>query len=288
MVKFDKMVKKGSSVRRVGLIGVGRMGEPMGRHWLEAGCSLATFDPNPNAAQSLVAAGATMCAAPKAVAEQSDVIIVLVGYPSQVAECMNGADGILAGLRKDAVVVISSTTEPLQVQELAKAARARGGDVLDAPIARGEPAAHAGNVLWFVGGEAATLERARDVLAMSGPDIHHVGDAGAGQVAKAINNMLLWAAVVSNREALQLAAAFDVNEERLRKALLDSSAASWAMAHWDMMEHSPWAHKDMVLTTAMGDQAGLSLPLAGLLREAVKEKWAERDVELPPPGAARR
>jgi 3-hydroxyisobutyrate dehydrogenase-like beta-hydroxyacid dehydrogenase len=192
--------------RRVGLIGVGRMGEPMGRHWLQAGCALATFDPNPGAAQSLVAAGATMCVTPKAVAEASDVIVVLVGYPAQVAECMNGSDGILAGL-----------------------------------------------VLWFVGGEAATLERAR-----------------------------------ANREALQLAASFNVDADRLRAALLDSSAASWAMAHWDMMEHSPWAHKDMVLTTAMGDQAGLSLPLAGLLREAVKEKWAERDVELPPPGAARR
>lgn len=276
------------SDRRVGLIGVGRMGEPMGRHWLRHGCSLATYDPDPKAAQALADGGAVACATPKGVAEASDVIVVLVGHPPQVDACMNGADGILAGLRKDAVVVISSTTEPLQVRELAKAARARGGDVLDAPIARGEPAAHKGDVLWFVGGDAATLERARDVLAMNGPDIHHVGDTGAGQVAKAINNMLLWAAVVSNREGLALAASFGVDEQRLRTALLDSSAASWAMARWDMMEHSPWAHKDMVLTTAMGDQAGLSLPLAGLLRECVKEKWAERDVELPPPGAARR
>jgi 3-hydroxyisobutyrate dehydrogenase-like beta-hydroxyacid dehydrogenase len=277
-----------SAGRRVGLIGVGRMGEPMGRHWLHANCSLATYDPDAKAAQVLVEAGATACATPKAVAEVSDVVIVLVGYPAQVDACMNGADGILAGLRKDAVVVISSTTEPLQVRELQKAARERGGDVLDAPIARGEPAAHKGNVLWFVGGDAATLERARDVLAMNGPDIHHVGGAGTGQVAKSINNMLLWAAVVSNREALLLADAFDVDVDRLRTALLDSSAASWAMAHWDMMEHSPWAHKDMVLATAMGDQAGLSLPLSGLLRESVKDKWRERDVELPPPGAARR
>ena len=260
----------------------------MGKHWLNAGCALATYDPVPQAAQSLAALGATACASPAAVAAVSDVIVVLVGFPAQVDACMNGADGILSALQPGAIVVISSTTEPLQVQTLAAAARERGGDVLDAPIARGEPAAHSGNVLWFVGGEAATLERARDVLAMSGPDIHHVGGPGAGQVAKSINNMLLWAAVVSNREALQLAAAFDVDEGRLRTALLDSSAASWAMAHWDMMEHSPWAHKDMVLTSHMGDQAGLLLPLTGLLREAVKEKWFERDIELPPPGAARR
>ena len=212
--------------------------------------------------------------------------MVLVGYPAQVDACMHGSDGILAGLRKDAVVVISSTTEPLQVQELAATARECGGDVLDAPIARGEPAARIGDVLWFVGGEPLTLERARDALAINGPDIHHVGGVGAGQVAKSINNMLLRAAVVSNREALLLAKAFGVDEHRLRTALLDSSAASWAMAHWDMMEHSPWAHKDMALTTSMGDQAGLSLPLAGLLREAVKDKWFERDVELPPSGAA--
>ena len=237
------------SGRRVGLIGVGRMGEPMGKHWLAAGCSLATYDPNPAAAQSLVALGATACDSPKAVAEVSDVIVVLVGYPPQVDACMNGADGVFAGVRKDAIIVISSTTEPLQVQQLAAAARERGADVLDAPIARGEPAAHRGNVLWFVGGEPATLERARDVLAMNGPDIHLVGGPGTGQVAKGINNMLLWAAVVSNREALLLAEAFGVDEDKLRTALLDSSAASWAMAHWEMMEHSPWAHKDMVITT---------------------------------------
>ncbi len=260
----------------------------MGKNWLNAGCSLASYDPNPDAAESLVRSGAMVCESPKAVAQASDVIIVLVGYPPQVEACMLGPNGVFAGIRKDAIVVISSTTEPLQVQQLAKVAREHGADLLDAPIARGEPAARTGNVLWFVGGDPATLERARDVLTMNGPDIHHVGDVGAGQVAKGINNMLLWAAVISNREALLLADAFGLDEHRLRTALLDSSAASWAMAHWDMMEHSPWAHKDMVITTGMGDQAGLSLPLAGLLREAVKDKWKERDVELPPPGAARR
>ncbi len=276
------------SARRVGLIGVGRMGERMGKHWLNAGCELFTYDPDPTAAQSLVPLGAKACASPKAVAEASEVIVVLVGYPPQVDACMHGAGGVFAGIRNDAIVVISSTTEPVQVQELAKAARERGADVLDAPIARGEPAAEKANVLWFVGGEAVTLERARDVLAINGPDIHLVGGVGTGQVAKGINNMLLWAAVNSNREALLLAEAFGVDEHKLRTALLDSSAASWAMANWEMMEHSPWAHKDMVITTAMGDQAGLVLPLAGLLRELNKQKWKERDIELPPPGAAKR
>jgi 3-hydroxyisobutyrate dehydrogenase-like beta-hydroxyacid dehydrogenase len=276
------------SVLRVGLIGAGRMGEPMARFWLDAGHPVATYDPRPEAARELVARGATHEASPAAVAARSDVIVVLVGYPADVDACMDGDDGVLAGLRPGGIVVVSSTTEPEQVQRLAVAARARGGDLLDAPIARGEPAAHAGNVLWFVGGAAGALERARDVLAACGPDIHHVGDVGAGQVAKAINNMLLWAAVVSNREGFALAAAFGVDEERLRAALLDSSAASWAMAHWSMMDRTPWAHKDLVLTTAMADQAGLSLPVTGLLRECVKERWTERAVELPSPGAARR
>jgi 3-hydroxyisobutyrate dehydrogenase-like beta-hydroxyacid dehydrogenase len=273
---------------RVGLIGVGRMGEPMARHWLRAGFPVATYDPRRDAARELVALGATSEATPAAVAARSDVTIVLVGYPAQVDACADGPDGVLAGLPPGGIVVVSSTTAPEQVQRLAAAARERDADVLDAPIARGEPAAHAGNVLWFVGGESATLERARAVLAAAGPDVHHVGAVGAGQVAKAINNMLLWAAVVSNREALELAAAFGVDEGRLRTALLDSSAASWAMAHWDMMDVTPWAHKDLVLTTAMADQAGLSLPLAGLLRERVKERWSERGVELPGAGAASR
>lgn len=277
-----------SGGRRVGLIGVGRMGVPMGKRWLAAGHALAAYDAKAEAVQTLVALGGTAHASPAAVAAGSDVTVVLVGFPNEVDACMHGADGILAGVQPGGTVIISSTTEPAQVQELATAVRGRGGDLLDAPVARAEQAAHTGNILWFVGGAVATLERARDVMAVCGPDIHHVGDVGAGQVAKAINNMLLWAAVISNREAFALAEAFNVEAAPLREALLDSSAASWAMAHWDLMENTPWAHKDMVLMTAMGDQAGLSLPLAGLLRERIKERWSERHVQLPPPGAARR
>jgi 3-hydroxyisobutyrate dehydrogenase len=174
------------------------------------------------------------------------------------------------------------------VRDLAQTIRSRGGDLLDAPIARAEQAAHTGGLLWFAGGAAETLERCCDVMAVCGPDIFHVGDVGAGQVAKAINNMLLWAAVVSNREAFALAASFGVEEAPLRKALLESSGASWAMAHWNLMENTPWAHKDMVLFSGMADQAGLSLPLAGLLRERIKDRWNERGINLPPPGATRR
>jgi 3-hydroxyisobutyrate dehydrogenase-like beta-hydroxyacid dehydrogenase len=260
----------------------------MGTRWLDAGYAVAVFDSQPAAVQTLVAAGATAHDSPASVAAASDVVVILVGYPPEVDDCMNRADGVLAGLQSGGIVVISSTTDPTQVQELARAVRSRGGDLLDAPIARAEQAAYAGNVLWFAGGAAVTLDRVRDVLAVCGPDIHHVGDVGAGQVAKAVNNMLLWAAVVSNREAFALAASFNVEEVPLRKALLDSSGASWAMAHWDLMENTPWAHKDMVLLTAMGDQAGLSLPLSGLLRERIKERWSERNINLPPAGAARR
>jgi 3-hydroxyisobutyrate dehydrogenase-like beta-hydroxyacid dehydrogenase len=277
-----------SAVRRVGLIGAGRMGKPMGSRWLEAGYALAVFDAQPAAMQPLVAAGATAHESPAAVAAASDMVVILVGYPPEVEDCMNRADGVLAGLQTDGVVIISSTTDPTQVQELARAVRSRGGDLLDAPIARAEQAAYVGNVLWFAGGTASTLDRAHDMMAVCGPDIHHVGDVGAGQVAKAVNNMLLWAAVISNREAFALAASFNVEEDPLRTALLDSSGASWAMAHWELMGNTPWAHKDMVLFTSMGDQAGLSLPLAGLLRERIKERWNERRINLPPPGAARR
>lgn len=265
---------------RVGLIGVGRMGEPMARHWLAAGHQVATYDPRSEAVAEIVKRGATAEASPADVARASDVIVVIVGYPPQVDAAMEGDDGVLAGIGPGAIVVISSTTSPGQVKRLAVLCEGRSASLLDAPVARGEPAARNANLLWFAGGEASVLERARPVLAVCGPDVHHVGGNGAGQVAKALNNMLLWAAVVSNREALAVADAFDLDQERLRTALLDSSAASWAMSHWDMMEYTPWAHKDMVLTLEMADEAGLSLPLAGLLRESVKDRWRERGVEI--------
>ena len=272
----------------MGLIGIGRMGEPMGRLWLKAGHELATYDPHPPAANALTAEGASAKGSAAEVAANSDVTVVVVGYPAQVDACMSNTDGVLAGLQRDGIVVISSTTEPAQVQRLAIDVRKRGGDLIDAPLGRGEPAAHSGDILWFAGGDVATIERARPALAVCGPDVERVGDVGAGQVAKSINNMLLWAAVTSNREAIELARAFNIDEKRLREVLLNSSAASWAMEHWDMMHRTPWAHKDLLLTTQMGDQAGLSLPLAGLLRELVKHNWDAREVELPPPGAATR
>ena len=252
----------------------------MARHWLQAGHAVATYDPISDAAKEIVKLGATAEASPAAVARRSDLVVVIVGYPPQVDAAMLGADGVLAGINPGGIVVVSSTTSPTQVKALAIACAEREAALLDAPVARGEPAAQAANLLWFVGGDAAMLERARPALSVCGPSIHHVGDVGAGQVAKALNNMLLWAAVVSNREALAVADAFGLDPERLRTALLDSSAASWAMAHWEMMENTPWAHKDMVLTLELGDEAGLMLPLAGLLREQVKDRWRERRVEI--------
>lgn len=255
---------------RVGILGCGRMGRPMGGHWLKAGFSLTAYDPIPAATEELARAGARIAGSPRELAQTTDVAVVMVGFAAEVETCLRGADGFFAGAGPGATVVIGSTVQPELVQALAAEADGRGIKLIDAPMARGERGAVEANLLWFVGGAAEDLERCRPVLAACGGDIHHLGKAGSGQVAKAINNLLLWVALVGDHEAFELADAYGVEREALRECLLQSSGANWALSKWADMQNIPWAQKDMTIALEMSDHSRLSLPLCGLVREQVK------------------
>lgn len=264
----------------VGLIGAGRMGLPIVGHLVRKGFTTLATDLNP-AREALVAlCGAGWTASNAELAQRSDVILVCVGFDAEVRALL--ADGgPLRQARPGSIVAILSTVRPETVQELAAAMATdkTGLHVVDSTVCRGGEAADKGTLLSFVGGPAAVVERLRPVLRAYSADVVHTGGVGTAQVAKAANNLILWACLVANHEALALAKTYGMDIDVLRDALMISSAENHALEVWGKQTMA-WAEDDMVIVQEMAAKAGLSLPQAGLNREicrALKPKRYQLD-----------
>jgi 3-hydroxyisobutyrate dehydrogenase-like beta-hydroxyacid dehydrogenase len=188
-------------------------------------------------------------------------MLVCVGYDRELRE-------LFAKMKpaKDAIVAVLSTVNPRTVQALAKEAQARGFHLVDSTVCRGGRAADEGTLLSFVGGPAAVVARLTPVLRAYSSDVVHSGEVGSAQVAKAANNLVLWACLVADHEALALASRYGVDVEKLRGALLLSSAANDALAKWGTQTMA-WAEDDMAIVAEMAAECGLALPQAGVNRE---------------------
>lgn len=246
------------------------MGRAMARHLLKGGFSVTAVDGNREAADAVAALGASVADTPAALAAACDVVFIAVGFDAEVEAVCHGADGIFQGARPGTIVVVNSTVSIDLVKKLDAAATARGLRFLDIPIARGRPAAEAGTLLALVGGDAALLEEVRPMLDCFCSDIAHLGQVGHGQVAKAINNLLLWINGVGLMEAGRLAEGCGIDLPKLRDAMLMSSGRSWALENWDSVTFT-WASKDMQLLLDMCDKAGESFPMAVLVEEQVTD-----------------
>lgn len=242
----------------------------MVKHLLAGGFTVTVADCSPEACDAAKALGAAAATTPAEVAAAADVVFVAVGFDQEVTDICRGEGGLFAGAAPGrVVVVVNSTISPPLVRELGAEAAAEGLDLLDVPIARGARAADAGTLLALVGGDPAVLERVRPMLATFCSDIAHLGEVGHGQVAKAINNLLLWVNGVALIEAGRLAASTGIDLPGLREALLMSSGRSFALENWEHMTYT-WALKDMQIVLDMCDRAGLSFPLLGQVKEQVK------------------
>jgi 3-hydroxyisobutyrate dehydrogenase-like beta-hydroxyacid dehydrogenase len=270
-------------IRQVGVIGLGKMGQPMVRHLLARGHAVAAYDIEPQAVVHAVRLGAKKCASPREVAAQSELTIIVVGFDNEVLDVFASENGVFAGVTPNGIIAVASTVYPETMKRIAADAGNIGKDisVLDIPLCRGEPAAEAGKLLMLVGGEEAVLERCRPAFSSFADDIFLLGGHGAGQVGKMINNLLLWASVCANHEGLKLAAALGVEPERLRQALLKSSGRNWALETWVQARPMPWAEKDMAIVMHEADAARLSLPLSGVIREVIKAVKRELGAATP-------
>ena len=270
-----------SAIRRIGMIGLGKMGLPMSRHLKKAGFAVTGCDVSEAACNAAKREGIAVAGSPKAVAAESDFVIVVVGFDSEAEAVVLGADGIAAAARPGLIVGIASTVAPRTMQKIAGKLEGSGITLLDMPITRGEPAAEAGKMLTMVGGDVAAFEAVKPALATFASSIYHVGDLGAGQVGKMVNNLILWACISANHEGLGLAKKLGVDPERLRVALIDSSAGNWALQTRPEEQPMPWAEKDMRIVLTEADRLRMSVPLCGVVTEVVKTVKFERGWPTP-------
>jgi 3-hydroxyisobutyrate dehydrogenase len=259
-----------SSKERVGIVGVGRMGLAMAKHLMNHDYPLTACDINEKNLAQARELGAQTAATPAALGKTATFVILGVGYDEEVNEVVLGADGLLQTLAAGSIIAVSSTAAPDTVKALDARARAKGIDVLDAPICRGRWSADAGTLLALLGGKSEVVARARPIYATFSSDIVHLGDVGHGQVGKAMNNLLLWVNSLGLIEAGRIAESTGIDLVKLREALLISSGKSQALEDWDQITFT-WALKDMQIVSKMTDHAGLSLPLTGAVKEMVKD-----------------
>jgi len=247
----------------VGVIGAGRMGQPIIGHLARKGFRTHVYDMDAGKRAAVEACGAQWAADVAALAAASDVMLVCVGYDEELRALF---PQLAPAARPRAIVAVLSTVHPNTVQELASAYAPRGLVVVDATMCRGGRAADEGTLLCFVGGDAAIVERLRPALSAFASDIVPTGAAGSAQVAKAANNLILWACLVADHEALALARCYGLDVEQLRRALGISSAANDALAKLGTQTMA-WAEDDMAIVADMARECGLRLPQAEVTRE---------------------
>jgi len=270
-----------TSIESVGLIGLGKMGNPMARHLLAKGFRVLGCDPVADACAQARTLGARIAHSPREVAQVAQLVIVVVGFESEVEEVVFGKDGILAGAQAGPIVALASTVAPRYARRLAARLAERTITLLDIPLARGEPAAAEGKLLIYGAGDKSAFEACRPAFASFASDIFHLGPAGAGQVGKMVNNLLLWACTAANDEGLRLGEALGVDRERLREALSHGSAQNWSLDSGAGERPMPWAEKDMSIVLHEADLARLSLPLAGTVKEVIKGLKIRKGYEMP-------
>jgi 3-hydroxyisobutyrate dehydrogenase len=249
----------------VGVIGAGRMGTPIIGHLARKGFATQVFDLDAARAGAVKGLGAKWAGSLEALAAGSDVILICVGFDREVQELL-AKGGPLRGAKPGTIVAILSTVHPRTVQRLAAEAAGSGLVVVDSTVCRGGEAADQGTLLSFVGGTADVVARLTPVLRAYSADVVHTGGVGTAQVAKAVNNLILWACLVADHEGLALAHHYGADVEALRKSLLISSCANGPLEKWGTQTMA-WAEDDMAIVAQMAAEVGIALPQAGVNRE---------------------
>lgn len=211
---------------KIGFIGLGIMGRPMAGHLLDAGHDIYTVVHNSPLPSDLKEKGANVVDSPKAVAEQSEIIITMVPDTPDVEKVLFGENGVIEGLKKDTLVIDMSSIAPMPTQEFAKRIKEAGGDYLDAPVSGGEGGAINAALTIMVGGSEAAFERGKPVLEVMGSSITHIGENGSGQTCKVANQIVVALTIEAVSEGLLFASKAGADVAKVRESLLGGLAQS--------------------------------------------------------------
>lgn len=217
--------------QKLGFIGLGIMGLSMARNLLKAGYAVRVWNRTPSKMEILAAEGASTASSPAELAAQCEVIFICVSDTPDVQAVVLGENGILHGVKPGALVVDMSTISPAATRELAAALAANGVEMLDAPVSGGSEGAAKGTLTIMVGGKAEQLERAHPYFQAMGKTITHVGENGAGQMVKLVNQILVVVTMLGVSEALLFAQAGGLDVEKTLAAVSGGAAGSWMLSN---------------------------------------------------------
>ena len=254
---------------KVGLIGLGLMGSPMGRNLLKAGFPLTVWNRTRAKTEKLGQEGARIANSPQEVAADSDVLITIVSDPPALEQVLYGANGALSELKKGSVLIDSSTVSPALARRIAKSCSERDVEFLDAPVTGGTWGAEKGELVFMIGGKKDVLDRVEPILQAVGKRFFLLGPNGAGQTVKLAMNMILALQVEALAESLELVTRAGVPGERLIEVLQSSMARAQVLdvkapmlMKRDFTPSFPLRlmHKDMGLAMDLAKELGLDLP----------------------------
>ena len=252
----------------IGFIGLGIMGKPMARNLLKAGYPLVVHNRSRAAVDELSREGAEAASSPQEVAARSEVVITMLPDSPDVELVYADENGVFAGVKPGSLLIDMSSISPVVTRKLAVEAERRGCNMLDAPVSGGEAGAIGATLSIMIGGQSSAVERAMPLFQTLGKNIVHVGAAGAGQVTKAANQMVVGTTIAIVSEALVLAAKAGVDPAKVRQALLGGFAQSKILeAHGQKMLQRKFEpgfrirlhEKDLKIALAAGSQYGVPL-----------------------------
>lgn len=274
---------------QVGFVGLGIMGRPQALNLIKGGNNLMVWARRKESMQPLIDAGAKAGASPKEVATNCDVTFTMVADTPDVEAVILGSEGCIHGVKKGSVIVDMSTISPNATKAMAEQLAAKGAEMLDAPVSGGEIGAVNGTLTIMVGGKPEVFEKVKPLFACMGKTITLVGGNGAGQVAKACNQIVVGVSIQAVSEALALAKRFGVDPAKVREALMGGFAGSKIMEiHGNRMISGDFKpgfkaklhQKDMRIVMQAAEQLGMALPGAAIFTQNLNALIGGGDGEL--------
>ena len=262
---------------KIGLIGVGTMGKPMGFNLMKAGYELTVYDINPKPLKKFQEKGAAVGQSIREVASKSDVVITMVPNSGDVEEIILEENGVMEGLKSHSIVIDMSTIDPSVSRKIAKTLREKDIYMLDAPVSGGQMGAEAATLAIMVGGEEEVFKKCLPVFKAMGKNIYYCGPSGNGEIVKIINNLMAGIFRMASAEALALGVKAGVPLKILYDVVNESSGQSRIVqvhggakafkGDYEPGFASELMHKDLGLALNLGKEERVPLPLGALSQQ---------------------
>jgi len=275
--------------KRIGFVGIGHMGKPMCLNLVKAGFPLMVQGRNQKNVQEVVLQGAREGSSPKEVGEWADVVFTSLPDDPVVEEIVLGKNGIFEGMRRGSILIETSTISPFTARRLAATLSEKGVEMLDAPLSGGDVGAREATLSIMVGGKPEVFEEVLPILQKVGRNITYVGSHGAGQVAKAANQIVVALTIEAVAEALIFAKKAGVDPAKVRKAMMGGFAQSRVLelhgqrmieGNFEPGGKSRFHRKDLLIVSSMAKELGIYLPGTSMALDLWNALAAQGELDL--------